>query len=114
MKQLVTAKNMHFSLVCFVIIFSKVVADKCDNLEGIWYNQLGSEISLKHSNDGRLYGIYKTAVERKKGSAGNTHSIILGKSDIKRAYYKILYDHLKQHICGCIIGCLVNLLSWEY
>lgn len=66
-------------LVAF-LVFSAALADKCNNIDGIWYNQLGSEISLKHSSDGKLYGIYRTAVEREKGSAGNTHSIILGKS----------------------------------
>lgn len=72
-------KKMYLPLIFLVLMFSESLTEKCKTLDGNWYNQLGSEISLTHSNDGRLYGIYKTAVERTKGTAGNTHSIILGK-----------------------------------
>ncbi|KAJ7340363.1 hypothetical protein OS493_003107 [Desmophyllum pertusum] len=50
----------------------------CETLDGKWYNQLGSEIILKHENDGRLLGEYRTAVERHPGAAGKTHSTVLG------------------------------------
>lgn len=68
-----------FSCAFLVVAFAWLSAGKnCQNLEGKWYNQLGSEIFLKHENDGRLLGEYRTAVERKNGSAGGTHSILLG------------------------------------
>ena len=58
-----------------------LIADgkKCETLDGKWYNQLGSEVYLKHGNDGKLLGEYRTAQERFNGSAGTTHSILLGK-----------------------------------
>ncbi|XP_048582363.1 uncharacterized protein LOC125561840 isoform X2 [Nematostella vectensis] len=55
-----------------------VFSEDCKRLDGFWYNQLGSEILLKHSNDGKLVGEYRTAVERQRGSSGGDHSIILG------------------------------------
>ena len=51
----------------------------CETLDGKWYNQLGSEVFLKHEKDGMLYGEYRTAVERHNGSSGIGHSIVLGK-----------------------------------
>lgn len=73
------ANRMFFSLLILAIL-STALTDKCNNLDGFWYNQLGSEIFLKHSNDGKLIGEYRTAVERSKGSSGSkTHSILLGK-----------------------------------
>ncbi|KAJ7337820.1 hypothetical protein OS493_007978 [Desmophyllum pertusum] len=50
----------------------------CETLDGKWYNQLGSEVFLKHEKDGTLYGEYRTAVERHNGSSGIGHSIVLG------------------------------------
>ncbi|ELU08736.1 hypothetical protein CAPTEDRAFT_81373, partial [Capitella teleta] len=50
----------------------------CRDLSGPWYNQLGSEMILRHSVDGLLYGEYRTGVERKPESAGTTHSIVIG------------------------------------
>lgn len=57
-----------------------LIADgkNCETLDGKWYNQLGSEVYLKHGNDGKLLGEYRTAQERFNGSAGTTHSILLG------------------------------------
>jgi hypothetical protein len=70
-----------FYVILTLAFFSKALSEKCNNLDGFWYNQLGSEIFLKHSKDGKLIGEYRTAVERTKGSAGSKpHSIILGKS----------------------------------
>ena len=62
----------------FITSFAK--EENCKNLDGYWYNQLGSEILLRHEKDGRLTGEYRTAVERKTGSAGVNHSQILGKN----------------------------------
>jgi len=68
-----------FSCAFLVVAFAWLSAGKnCHTLDGKWYNQLGSEIFLKHENDGRLLGEYRTAVERQNGSAGETHSILLG------------------------------------
>ncbi|XP_001621695.3 uncharacterized protein LOC5500205 [Nematostella vectensis] len=55
-----------------------VFSEDCKRLDGFWYNQLGSEILLKHSSDGKLVGEYRTAVERQRGSSCGDHSIILG------------------------------------
>lgn len=68
-----------FTCTFLVAAFAWLSAGKdCQTLDGKWYNQLGSEIFLRHENDGRLLGEYRTAVERKNGSAGETHSILLG------------------------------------
>ena len=50
----------------------------CNTLDGVWYNQLGSEIILHHTEKGKLSGEYRSAVERLNGSAGVSHSIISG------------------------------------
>jgi hypothetical protein len=52
---------------------------KCD-LRGVWYNDLGSEVILDQSENGVITGEYRTAVERKRGSAGTTHSLVYGSS----------------------------------
>ena len=65
-----------FSAIAFVCL---VDGEKCKTLEGKWYNQLGSEVYLEHDTNGTLYGEYRTAVERRNGSAGVDHSIVLGK-----------------------------------
>ena len=65
-----------FSAIAFVCL---VDGEKCKTLEGKWYNQLGSEVYLEHDTNGILYGEYRTAVERRNGSAGVDHSIVLGK-----------------------------------
>ena len=66
-------------LLLFGICFAPLVmGDACNSLDGYWYNQLGSEILLRHGKDGRLTGEYRTAVERKTGAAGVNHSKILG------------------------------------
>ena len=73
------------SLAFRVLSFTLFASGKnCETLEGRWYNQLGSEICLEHRSDGSLVGEYRTAVERLNGSAGVTHSIVLGK------YYKLI------------------------
>lgn len=89
-----------FSCVFSVVAFAWLSAGKnCQTLDGKWYNQLGSEIFLKHENDGRLLGEYRTAVERRVGSAGETHSILLGKYD-NWVYTKFLICNiLKQYKC---------------
>ncbi|XP_028402777.1 uncharacterized protein LOC114525591 [Dendronephthya gigantea] len=50
---------------------------KC-NLNGTWYNDLGSEIILNQTENGIIKGEFRTAVERKKGSAGKSHSLVYG------------------------------------
>ena len=73
-----TSRLLSFAFL--VIAFLWLVAgEKCKTLDGKWYNQLGSEIYLEHGKDGILYGEYRTAVERRNGSAGVSHSILLGK-----------------------------------
>ena len=63
-----------------VLAFARLSAGKnCETLDGKWYNQLGSEVVLKHENDGTLLGEYRTAVERYDGSSGKSHSTVLGK-----------------------------------
>ena len=60
----------------FILI---VDGKNCETLDGKWYNQLGSELYLKQGSDGVLLGEYRTAQERFKGSAGSSHSIVVGK-----------------------------------
>ncbi len=49
----------------------------CD-LSGIWYNDLGSEMILKQDSRGIIVGDYRTGVERKRGSAGTSYSLVYG------------------------------------
>ena len=78
---MVVFSTIHFFSFAFsAFAFVWLAAGKnCKTLDGKWYNQLGSEIFLKHENDGKLLGEYRTAAERQNGSAGKTHSIVLGK-----------------------------------
>ena len=48
------------------------------NVSGIWYNDLGSEIILNQTENGIITGEFRTAVERKKGAAGGSHSLVYG------------------------------------
>ena len=48
------------------------------NLNGNWYNHLGSEMILKQRDDSVIEGEYRTAVERETGAAGSSHSKVLG------------------------------------
>lgn len=48
------------------------------NLNGKWYNLLGSEMILKQGEDSVIKGEYRTAVERETGAAGTSHSEVLG------------------------------------
>ena len=48
------------------------------NLNGNWYNHLGSEMILTQRDDSVIDGEYRTAVERERGAAGLTHSKVLG------------------------------------
>lgn len=49
----------------------------CD-IVGTWYNSVGSEMIIKQDFNGVIVGEYRTAVEREKGAAGNTHSMVFG------------------------------------
>lgn len=49
----------------------------CD-IVGQWYNSVGSEMIIKQNLNGMITGEYRTAVERKKGAAGNSHSVVYG------------------------------------
>lgn len=74
--------RIHLLSVAFLVLskFALLAAGKnCETLDGKWYNQLGSEVYLKHESDGRLLGEYRTAEERHSGAAGQNHSILLGK-----------------------------------
>ena len=57
----------------------KSTVSKCD-LHGIWYNDVGSEVILNQTEYGVITGEYRTAVERERGSAGATHSLVYGSS----------------------------------
>lgn len=64
----------------FILI---VDGKNCESLDGKWYNQLGSELYLKHESAGMLLGEYRTAQERFNGSAGSSHSIVVGKYEVE-------------------------------
>ena len=59
-------------------IWDPDVKSKPCSLSGTWYNQLGSETILNQKNDGVVEGEYRTAVERRPGSAGKSFSKVLG------------------------------------
>ena len=48
------------------------------NLNGKWYNPIGSEMILKQGEDGVIKGEYRTPVERQTGAAETSHSKVLG------------------------------------
>jgi hypothetical protein len=52
-------------------------ATSCD-LSGFWYNNKGSEVLLRQTEDGNLTGEYRTGVERECGTAGTSHSKVRG------------------------------------
>lgn len=59
--------------------FDPDVKNKPCNLNGKWYNVLGSEMILKQRlKDNVIEGEYRTAVERETGAAGNSHSKVFG------------------------------------
>lgn len=68
-----------FCVLVFFVFPLVVSSDSCKTLDGTWYNQLGSEVILKHHSDGKLVGEYRTAAERHAGAAGQQHSTVLGK-----------------------------------
>ncbi|CAH3173699.1 unnamed protein product, partial [Porites lobata] len=59
-------------------IWDPEVKSKPCSLSGTWYNQLGYETILNQKNDGVVEGEYRTAVERRPGSAGKSFSKVLG------------------------------------
>lgn len=81
----------------FILI---VDGNNCKTLDGKWYNQLGSELFLKHGNDGMLLGEYRTARERFNGSAGSSHSIVVGKYELNRIARLILLITLLHNGCS--------------
>ncbi|XP_046848811.1 uncharacterized protein LOC124442356 isoform X1 [Xenia sp. Carnegie-2017] len=58
---------------------AKPAMHACD-LNGVWYNDLGSEVILNQTSNGGIVGEYRTAVEREKGAAGTSHSLVYGLS----------------------------------
>ena len=48
-------------------------------MNGAWYNELGSEMIVTHTENGEFTGEYRTAVERSPGAAGDSHSLVKGK-----------------------------------
>ena len=58
--------------------FGPDVKNQLCNLNGNWYNTLGSEMILKQRADNVIEGEYRTAVERETGAAGNSHSKVFG------------------------------------
>lgn len=58
--------------------FGPDVKNQLCNLNGNWYNTLGSEMILKQRSDNVIEGEYRTAVERETGAAGNSHSKVFG------------------------------------
>ncbi|XP_031553095.1 uncharacterized protein LOC116290228 [Actinia tenebrosa] len=67
-----------FVAVLLLTCLARGWCEKCNDLDGFWYNQLGSEIFLRHSSDGKLIGEYRSAVESFEHPDGKKHSIISG------------------------------------
>ena len=55
--------------------------DQCQNLDGHWYNTLGSEMILNttHGKRGFLFGEYRSYKERKPGASGGGYVLLVGK-----------------------------------
>ena len=53
--------------------------ENCQDLNGAWYNELGSEMIVTHTENGEFTGEYRTAVERDPGAAGDSYSLVKGK-----------------------------------
>ena len=47
-------------------------------LNGNWYNLPGYEMIVEQGENNRITGEFRTAVEREKGTAGTSHSNVLG------------------------------------
>lgn len=54
------------------------IQKKSCNVNGNWYNLLGSEMIIEQGENNRITGEYRTAVERERGTAGTSHSKVLG------------------------------------
>ncbi|XP_031571391.1 uncharacterized protein LOC116305592 [Actinia tenebrosa] len=67
-----------FVAVLLLTCLARGWCEKCNDLDGFWYNQIGSEIFLRHSSDGKLIGEYRSAVERFEHPDGKKHSTISG------------------------------------
>jgi len=51
--------------------------DLC-SLEGLWYNQHGSELKIAKHEDGTIHGEYRTSIETSSGASGNNPTPIKG------------------------------------
>ncbi len=69
--------QIELSLSICTVIYHK--AENCEDLSGTWYNELGSEMIVNHTETGELSGEYRTAVERQPGLAGTSYSLVVGK-----------------------------------
>jgi len=75
----------------------------CD-LDGLWYNEHGSELYLQQSSDGKLTGEYRTAVEVECGSAGKNYSVVNG-SIVGRLFSFHVHWNSKKSVTSWIGQC---------
>lgn len=73
-----SAPDISPTFVSVIKNFDPDVKNKPCNLNGNWYNHLGSEMILNQKEDNSIEGEYRTAVERQAGAAGTSHSKVLG------------------------------------
>ncbi len=81
MKHADEVRVTHAERTCFL-------GERCSDLQGAWYNQLGSELLVNHTQDGVFSGEYRTAVEREPGAAGDSFSLVTGDHPCTRAKSK--------------------------
>lgn len=56
-----------------------LVGEQCQMLDGVWYNEYGSQMKLNHNEDGILFGQYTAAAEELGvDSKSNAQSDITG------------------------------------
>ena len=87
------------------------IHNKSCNLNGNWYNLLGSEMIVEQGENSRITGEFRTAVEREKGTVGTSHSTVLGIGQFggHEQYFCFLCDLQEWCICSRMGGTMPPL-----
>ncbi|XP_015922245.1 uncharacterized protein [Parasteatoda tepidariorum] len=65
----------YISLLVFLGSLGVALCSNCQDLSGLWRNQLGSNMTIIHRTNGKITGEYSTAVESKLNAAVVTSNI---------------------------------------
>ncbi|KAK2162245.1 hypothetical protein LSH36_101g02035 [Paralvinella palmiformis] len=74
--------HLQHSQVSFFNLVKRSTYSVFCGLEGTWYNEIGSELLLRHGPANYISGEYRTAVEVSRGSAGTSHSKVYGLGNV--------------------------------